>query len=108
MNRRASVTTCNSATKDTKEKCLQADIIVTGVGKPGMVTADMVEPETIVIDTGVSFPDGTMSGDVDAKGLHEKGCRVTPTPGGVGPLTVAHLLRNTVILAEQRAKTLQE
>ena len=101
MNQRASVTTCNSATKDTKEKCLAADIIVTGVGKPHMVTKDMVRPETIVIDTGVSFPDQRMSGDVDADDLDALGCKVTPTPGGVGPLTVAHLLRNTAILAEE-------
>ncbi len=102
MNKRASVTTCNSSTKDTKEKCLKADIIVTGIGKPHIVTKDMVNKGTIVIDAGVDFPNGKISGDVDYKDLDKKGCRVTPTPGGVGPLTVAHLLRNTVILAENK------
>ena len=62
----------------------------------------MVNKGTIVIDAGVDFPNGKISGDVDYKDLDKKGCRVTPTPGGVGPLTVAHLLRNTVILAENK------
>ncbi len=103
MNKRASVTTCNSATADVKEKCLNADIIVTGVGKPHVVTADMVNPNTIVIDTGVTFETGKLSGDVDVEDIDKKGCVVTPTPGGVGPLTVAHLLQNTAILAERKA-----
>jgi methylenetetrahydrofolate dehydrogenase (NADP+) / methenyltetrahydrofolate cyclohydrolase len=102
MNKRASVTTCNIKTTDTEDKCKQADIIVSGVGKAHLIQADMVAPGAIVIDAGVSFIDGEMSGDVDVEKVEQIASYVTPTPGGVGPLTVAHLLRNTVILAEQR------
>ncbi len=101
MNERASVTTCNSRTRDTKEKCLQSDIIVTGVGRKDILRGDMVSENTIIIDTGVCFEDGKMYGDVNVKEVIEKASFVTPTPGGVGPITVARLLENTVICAEK-------
>lgn len=100
MNLRASVTVCNSATKDTKEKCRSADIIVTGVGKKHLLTADMVQPGAVVIDTGVSFEDGKMYGDVDVDAVKQVASWVTPTPGGVGPITIAELLSNTLTCAE--------
>lgn len=100
MNERASVTTCNSKTRDTKEKCLSADIIVTGVGKKNILRGDMVHNGAIVIDTGVSFEDGEMSGDVNVPEVEKIAAHLTPTPGGVGPITVARLLLNTVICAE--------
>ena len=100
MNKRASVATCNSATRDTKEKCLAADIIVTGVGKKDTLRGDMVKKDAIVIDTGVDFEDGKMYGDVHVQEIDEKGARVTPTPGGIGPITVARLLYNTVVCAK--------
>ena len=100
MNKRASVTTCNSATRDTKEKCLAADIIVTGVGKKDTLRGDMVKKDAIVIDTGVDFENGKMYGDVNVLEIDEKGARVTPTPGGIGPITVARLLYNTVVCAK--------
>ena len=100
MNKRASVTTCNSATRDTKEKCLAADIIVTGVGKKDTLRGDMVKKDAIVIDTGVDFEDGKMYGDVHVQEIDEKGARVTPTPGGIGPITVVRLLYNTVACAK--------
>lgn len=101
MNERASVTTCNSKTRDTKEKCLAADVIVTGVGQKDVLRGDMVSPGAIVIDTGVSFEDGKMYGDVNVEEVLEKAAYVTPTPGGVGPITVARLLYNTLICAEK-------
>lgn len=101
MNERASVVTCNSATRDIKEKCLSADIIVTGVGKKDVVRGDMVAPGAIVIDTGVAFENGKMYGDVNVEEALVNAARVTPTPGGVGPLTVARLLWNTVLCAER-------
>ena len=100
MNARASVTTCNSKTKDTKEKCLAADIIVTGVGRKNVLRGDMVRVGAIVIDTGVDFVDGKMSGDVNVAEVIKKAAYVTPTPGGVGPITVARLLANTVSCAK--------
>lgn len=102
MNERASVTTCNSATRDTKEKCLNSDIIVTGVGRKDILTGEMVSENTIVIDTGVCFVDDKMYGDVNVEEVLEKGAWVTPTPGGVGPITVARLLWNTVICSKHK------
>ncbi len=100
MNARASVTVCNSATKDIAAKCRSAEIIVTGVGKKHLLTADMVSPQTIVIDTGVSFENGKMYGDVDVENIKDIASWVTPTPGGVGPITIAELLSNTITCAE--------
>ena len=102
MNARASVTTCNSATKDMKKKCLTADIIVTGVGKKDLLRGSMVKKGAIVIDTGIAYDEGKMHGDVSMKEVEKKARFVTPTPGGVGPLTVAHLLYNTVLCAEKQ------
>lgn len=101
MNARASVTTINSATPDTAAKCLAADIIVSGVGKTGLVRGNMVKPGALVIDAGVSFVDGVMHGDVMAKEISEHAL-VTPTPGGVGPITIAKLLENTVRCASRQ------
>lgn len=98
MNERASVTTINSLTKDRETKCLAADIIITGVGKAGMVSGNMVRPGAIVIDAGVSFVDGVMRGDANVDEIVNH-AYITPTPGGVGPITVAKLLANTVSAA---------
>jgi len=101
MNERATVSTCNSKTRDTKERCLSSDIIITGVGKKDIVRGNMVKEGAIVIDTGVSFEDGKMYGDVNVDEALEKASFVTPTPGGVGPITVARLLKNTVICTKK-------
>lgn len=103
-NERASVSTCNSKTKDTKEKCLNSDIIVTGVGRKDILRGDMVSKGAIVIDTGVSFENDIMYGDVNVDEVIEIAEHVTPTPGGVGPITVARLLWNTVLCAERKLK----
>ena len=101
MNERASVSVCNSKTKDTKEKCLGSDIIVTGVGRKNILRGDMVKSGAIVIDTGVCFEEGKMYGDVNVDEVLQKADFVTPTPGGVGPITVARLLRNTVVCTKK-------
>ena len=100
VNEGASVTTVNSRTRDTKEKCLSADIIVTGVGKKDLLRGDMIKEDAVVIDTGVDFENSKMFGDVNVKEALEKASFVTPTPGGIGPITVARLLWNTVLCAE--------
>lgn len=104
INAKASVTTCNSSTKNTKQKCLDADIIITGVGaNKFLVTSDMVHKDSIVIDTGIWFDEhNKMHGDVDYKSIKDKVAHVTPTPGGVGPITVACLLRNVAISAQNK------
>lgn len=100
MNKRATVRTVNSATPDVTALCRNADIIVTGVGKKDLLRGDMVTEGTVVIDTGVDFEDGKMYGDVNVNDMLEKNITVTPTPGGVGPITVAKLLENVMICAE--------
>lgn len=102
MNARASVATVNSKTKAVREKCLAADIIVTGVGKKNLLRGDMVSAGAIVIDTGVSFEAGAMSGDVNVAEVAPIAAYVTPTPGGVGPITIARLLLNTALCAENK------
>lgn len=97
MNRGAAVLTVNSSSTDLKEKAAMADIIISAVGKQNRLTADVVKPDTLVIDAGIDFDEnGKICGDSDVAGLLEKDITVTPTPGGVGPLTVAGLLWNTV------------
>ncbi len=103
-NAGASVITCNSRTKDTKEKCLMADVIVTGVGKKDLLRGDMVKPGAIVIDTGIVFENGKMFGDANREEVLSKASYFTPTPGGVGPITVALLLQNTVLCAKHNSK----
>lgn len=97
------VTVCHSSTPDIKEKCLQADIIISALGHPGFVTADMVKPGATVIDVGTTrVADATkktgwrLSGDVDYENVAEKCEYITPVPGGVGPMTICSLLRNTL------------
>ncbi len=106
INELASVTTCNSRTKDIKNKCLKADVIICAVGKKNLLTADMVKKGTVVIDTGIVFTDGKMRGDVDFDKVSKKASFITPTPGGIGPITVAKLLLNAVICAEKKTRVL--
>ena len=100
INTKASVTTVNETTHDIKEKCLAADIIVSGVGKAGIITSEMVGDGAIVIDTGVDYVNGKITGDIDIKSFANRDVFVTPTPGGIGPITVAKLLENTIMAAK--------
>ncbi|MEK7625134.1 MAG: bifunctional 5,10-methylenetetrahydrofolate dehydrogenase/5,10-methenyltetrahydrofolate cyclohydrolase [Patescibacteria group bacterium] len=102
VNEGASVTTCNSRTTNIKEKCLGADIIITGVGKKDILRGNMVKPGAIVIDTGFVYEGGKLMGDVNFDEVKDVAGFITPTPGGIGPITVARLLLNTVICAERK------
>jgi methylenetetrahydrofolate dehydrogenase (NADP+)/methenyltetrahydrofolate cyclohydrolase len=102
LNRSATVTVCHSKTKNLKELTLQADILVAAVGKPKMITKDMVKNGVVVIDVGTSRVDGKLTGDVDFDSVKEIASAITPVPGGVGPLTVASLIRNTVRAKERQ------
>lgn len=106
VNELASVTTCNSHTKDVKDKCKKADVIICAVGKKNLLTADMVKKGTVVIDTGIVYMDGKMYGDVDFAKVSKKTSFITPTPGGIGPITVSKLLLNTVICAKKKNTTI--
>lgn len=96
------LTTCGRSTKDLSHYTKTADIIITGVGRKDLVTSEMVKDGAVVIDAGVCFEDGKMYGDINFESVSQKASLVTPTPGGVGPITVAKLLENTVKVAENR------
>jgi methylenetetrahydrofolate dehydrogenase (NADP+)/methenyltetrahydrofolate cyclohydrolase len=101
LGRDATVTICHSRTRDLKAITLQADVIVAAVGKRNVLTADMVKPGAVVIDVGMNRNDeGKLCGDVDFAGVKEVAGWITPVPGGVGPMTRAMLLVNTIAAAE--------
>lgn len=101
MHEQATVSVLNIATRQPTAYTKTADIIITGVGKPGILTGAMIKPGAVVIDAGVSFVGKKMYGDIDFKSVAKKASLVTPTPGGVGPLTVAKLIENTVKCANK-------
>ena len=98
----ATVTVCHSKTQDLAAVCRQADILVAAVGRPKTVTADMVKEGAVVIDVGINRDGGKLCGDVDFEGVKDKVSYITPVPGGVGPMTVAMLLQNTLDAAERQ------
>ncbi|MBD5186215.1 MAG: bifunctional methylenetetrahydrofolate dehydrogenase/methenyltetrahydrofolate cyclohydrolase FolD [Bacteroidales bacterium] len=100
----ATVTVCHSATPDIKEICREADIIIAALGQPGFVTADMVKDGAVIIDVGTTrVPDATrksgfrLCGDVDFENVAPKCSHITPVPGGVGPMTICSLMKNTLL-----------
>jgi methylenetetrahydrofolate dehydrogenase (NADP+)/methenyltetrahydrofolate cyclohydrolase len=96
----ATVTVCHTATRDAASIAREADIVVAAVGRPEHVTADWIKPGAVVVDVGIhKRDDGTLCGDVHFPGVSEVASRITPVPGGVGPMTVAMLLRNTLLAA---------
>jgi methylenetetrahydrofolate dehydrogenase (NADP+)/methenyltetrahydrofolate cyclohydrolase len=98
----ATVTICNSKTRDLAWHTRHADIVVVATGKPGMITGDMIKPGAIVIDVGINrAADGKLCGDVDYASVKEVAGAITPVPGGVGPMTIAMLLVNTIEAAER-------
>ncbi len=96
MAEHATVQIAHSKTKNLKEKCLQADIIVAAVGRAHTVTKDMVKPGAVVIDVGVNRVDGKLIGDCDFDDIKDIASYITPVPGGVGPMTITSLLQNTI------------
>ena len=101
---RCTVTICHSATRDLPGIVRQGDIVVAGVGKPKLVAGDWIKPGAIVIDVGVNrMPDGKLCGDVDFAAAKDIAGWITPVPGGVGPMTIATLLANTLRAAQWQA-----
>ena len=97
LHENGTVTICHSKTKNLAEVCSRADILIAAVGRPNFVTADMVKPGAVVIDVGINRLDtGKLCGDVKFDEVSEKAGWITPVPGGVGPMTIAMLMRNTV------------
>jgi methylenetetrahydrofolate dehydrogenase (NADP+)/methenyltetrahydrofolate cyclohydrolase len=100
LNSSGTVTTAHSKTANLTEVCRRADVLVAAVGKPNFITADMVKAGAVVIDVGINRVDGKLCGDVDFNTVKEKASWITPVPGGVGPMTIAMLMKNTVAAAK--------
>ena len=104
LARNATVTVCHSQTRDLPSMTKQGDILVAAVGKAKFVTADMVKEGAVVLDVGMNRDgNGKLCGDVDFEAVKEKASLITPVPGGVGPMTIAMLMRNTVEAAAMQA-----
>lgn len=99
----ATVTQCHSRTRDLPAVCREADVLIAAVGSPGLVTADMVREGAVVVDVGTNRTDAGLVGDVDYGAVAEKAGAITPVPGGVGPMTRAMLLVNTLRAAKRAA-----
>ncbi len=98
--RNATVTVCHSKTENLKDISRQADILIVAIGKPNFVTADMVKDDAVVIDVGINRLATGLVGDVDFANVKNKASYITPVPGGVGPMTIAELMQNTLTLHE--------
>lgn len=107
LGRGATVTVCHSKTKDLARYTRTADIVVSAAGRPGLVTAGMVKEGVIIVDVGTTKVDGKLKGDVDYEAVAQKASLITPVPGGVGPMTVACLMKNT-LLAYKRQNGLED
>lgn len=103
LHRNATVTLCHSRTRDLAAQTRRADILTVAVGRPGIITGEMVKPGAVVIDFGVNVVDGTLLGDVNAETVEDVAGWLTPVPGGTGPMTTAMLLQNTISAAEQQS-----
>ena len=102
LSENGTVTVCHSKTRDLKEVCRRADILVVAIGKADYVTADMVKEGAVVIDVGMNRnAEGKLTGDVDFASVSEVASHITPVPGGVGPMTITMLLQNTLRAAEE-------
>ena len=103
LNASATVTITHSKTKNLKEICKNADLIVAAIGKPFFLKADMVKDDAVVVDVGINrLDDGRLVGDVDFDEVAPKCSYITPVPGGVGPMTIAMLLNNTILAAQAK------
>ncbi len=105
LNNDATVTICHSKTENLKEACKNADILISAVGEKNLITADMVKKDAVVIDVGINRNEfGKICGDVDFENVKKVASYITPVPGGVGPVTVAMLMKNIVLSARKLLK----
>jgi methylenetetrahydrofolate dehydrogenase (NADP+)/methenyltetrahydrofolate cyclohydrolase len=107
LQEHGTVTICHSRTRDLAEVCRRADILVVATGRPGLVNGGMVKPGAVVIDVGINrTAEGKLTGDVDFASAVQQAGAITPVPGGVGPMTIAMLMKNTVAAARHAVQTL--
>ncbi len=103
LQKNATVTLCHSRTRDLAEVCRRAEILVAAIGRPRIITGEMIRPGAVVIDVGINrLPDGKLAGDVDFESARKRAGWITPVPGGVGPMTIAMLLHNTLLAAKRQ------
>ena len=102
LHKNGTVTVCHSKTENLKDVCSKADILVAAVGKANFVTADMVKDGAVVIDVGMNRNEGKLCGDVDFEAVKDKVSYITPVPGGVGPMTIAMLMQNTLTAVKKQ------
>jgi methylenetetrahydrofolate dehydrogenase (NADP+)/methenyltetrahydrofolate cyclohydrolase len=102
LHKNGTVTICHSKTNDLASVCKEADILVAAVGIPNFVTADMVKDGAVVIDVGINRVDGKLVGDINFAEVKDKCAAITPVPGGVGPMTIAMLMQNTLTAAKKQ------
>ena len=103
LQRNATVTICHSRTRDLPAVCRRADVLIVAVGRPRMIAGDWIKPGATVIDVGINRTDYELVGDVEFESAVEVAALITPVPGGVGPMTIAMLLRNTLEAAKLQA-----
>ena len=101
-DKNGTVTVCHSKTANLKEHTSNADILISAVGKPHLVTKDMVKQDAVVIDVGISRTENGLIGDVDFENVKELTSYITPVPGGVGPMTIAMLMNNVILSCKNR------
>ncbi|MEE8423525.1 MAG: bifunctional 5,10-methylenetetrahydrofolate dehydrogenase/5,10-methenyltetrahydrofolate cyclohydrolase, partial [Thermodesulfobacteriota bacterium] len=105
LHRHATITLCHSKTRDLAEKVSGADILIAAIGRPEMIKGDWIKEGAVVIDVGINrIEDGKLVGDVDFDGASKRASFITPVPGGVGPMTIAMLLQNTLTAARRQIK----
>ena len=104
LQKNATVTVCHSRTKNLSEITKAADILVVAIGKARFITEDMVKDGAVIVDVGMNRVEGVLCGDVDYSNVADKCSLITPVPGGVGPMTVAMLMQNTVSAAKNNLK----
>lgn len=104
MSKNATVTICHSRTKDLEKVCKKADVLIAAIGVPNFVKGDWVKKGAAVIDVGINRTESGLAGDVDFKAAEKKAAFITPVPGGVGPMTIAMLMKNTLMAARNAAK----
>ncbi|MFM8313099.1 MAG: bifunctional methylenetetrahydrofolate dehydrogenase/methenyltetrahydrofolate cyclohydrolase, partial [Deltaproteobacteria bacterium] len=104
LNVNATVTVCHSKTVDLPEELKRAEIIIAALGKPGFVKEEMVSPGATVVDVGINRVDGKIVGDVDFEKVKLKAHAISPVPGGVGPMTIAMLMKNLVMAATAQSQ----
>jgi len=104
LKRNATVSICHTSTRDIDTHIKNADILIVAVGKPKFITKDKIKEGAIIVDVGINRVDGKLCGDVDFEGVINKCSKITPSPGGVGPLTVAFLMQNTYLAYKKQLK----